>query len=245
MPRAPQLSDSLLKRIDRCVSYFDGKRGEFEHFAKVVSDLLLNHPELRGRIHSIKFRVKDSDHLRKKLIKKAKEASKNGKKFNIDENNLFRLITDLAGVRVLHLYTNQLREINPALLRIFDAENYKLVEVPIANTWDDENKRFFKELKIKISSRDSLYTSVHYVIASSSKAQMRCEVQVRTLSEEVWGEVSHTINYPEPTSSMACSEQLKVLARVTSSCTRLVDSIFSSHKEHLAAKRRTKKPKKK
>ena len=47
--------------------------------------------------------------------------------------------------------------------------------------------------------------------------------------EEVWGEVSHIIDYPHPSKDLACREQIKVLARATSTCTRLVDSIFRSH----------------
>lgn len=60
---------------------------------------------------------------------------------------------------------------------------------------------------------------------------MRIELQVRTLMEEVWGEVSHSINYPVETASISCREQLRVLARISSGCTRLVDSIFSSYEE--------------
>jgi len=51
--------------------------------------------------------------------------------------------------------------------------------------------------------------------------------------EEVWGEVDHVLNYPRKTKSVACAEQLKVLARVTSSATRLVDSIFITIDDHL------------
>jgi hypothetical protein len=47
--------------------------------------------------------------------------------------------------------------------------------------------------------------------------------------EEVWGEVDHLINYQTPTAVLSSSEQLKVLARVTSSATRLVDAIFLTH----------------
>ena len=73
--------------------------------------------------------------------------------------------------------------------------------------------------------------SVHYVIELNPTSHVRCELQVRTLADELWGEVSHTIDYPKPTKSIACQEQLKVLARVTSGCTRLVDSIFRSREE--------------
>jgi hypothetical protein len=48
---------------------------------------------------------------------------------------------------------------------------------------------------------------------------------------------SYTIDYPEKTTSIACKEQLKVLARLTSSCIRLVDPIFESEKEHKSRKK--------
>jgi len=44
--------------------------------------------------------------------------------------------------------------------------------------------------------------------------------------------VGHALNYPAPTDSVACREQLKVLARVTSSSSRLVDSIFTSAEDY-------------
>lgn len=83
-----------------------------------------------------------------------------------------------------------------------------------------------------------MYTSVHYVIGSASRTTVTAEIQVRTLMEEVWGEVDHTMNYPHPVESVACREQLKVLARVTSSASRLVDSIFATVDDHQSSKKR-------
>ena len=50
--------------------------------------------------------------------------------------------------------------------------------------------------------------------------------------EEIWGEIAHSINYPHPTESVACKEQLKVLAKFISTGTRLADSIFKSLEEY-------------
>jgi Region found in RelA / SpoT proteins len=54
-----------------------------------------------------------------------------------------------------------------------------------------------------------------------------CEIQVRTLFEEVWGEIDHALNYPQPTTSLPCKEQLRVLAKLASTGTRLADAIFA------------------
>ena len=88
---------------------------------------------------------------------------------------------------------------------------------------------FFAAQGVKIEKSPTLYTSVHYVIESARERRSLCKMQkLRTLLEEVWGEVDHAINYPNPSRSLACREQIKALARATSSATRLVDSIFAT-----------------
>ena len=135
-------------------------------------------------------------------------------------------------------------EINPAILKIIEELRWDLHEGPVAMTWDREYERYFESIGITTESRDSMYTSVHYVIRPNSESEWRCEVQVRTISEELWGEVSHQIDYPQQTPSIACAEQLKVLARLTSGSTRLVDAIFKSQHEHRAWQEKKLEPKK-
>lgn len=229
---SPKLPQKILKTIGGLVKQYEKDRYRFEQFSKVIATQLSEHPRLKPYYHSIKFRVKDPEHLRLKLIRSALKTNIPGKTFDIDSNNLYEKIQDLAGVRILHLYSDQIKDIDAALKFIFEEERYQLLEGPIANTWDDEYRALFKKLSMSVEVRDSLYTSIHYIIGSNNIYQTRCEIQVRTLSEEVWGEVSHKVNYPDQIDSIACQEQIKVLARVTSSCTRLVDSIFKSESEY-------------
>jgi ppGpp synthetase/RelA/SpoT-type nucleotidyltranferase len=194
---------------------------------------LAEHPQLKPLIHSVKWRIKDRGNLEHKLIRKTLTLPRPGQPSPpaITEDNLFELVEDLAGVRILHLHTNQFKSINKLLLQIL-ADQQWIVAGPEANTWDDEYRGFYEKMGVKTVSRDSLYTSVHYILRPNGQTPYKCELQVRTLAEEVWGEVSHTIDYPDPTKSIACKEQLKVLARLTSSCIRLVDSVFESEQEH-------------
>jgi ppGpp synthetase/RelA/SpoT-type nucleotidyltranferase len=122
-----------------------------------------------------------------------------------------------------------MRDIHPAILDIIEEQQYRLVETPMANCWDIEYEQIFNGFGITSQSRDSMYTTVHYVVEANQRTKITCEIQVRTLMDEVWGEVSHRVNYPTESPSTACKDQLKVLARLTSGCTRLVDSIFKSH----------------
>ena len=190
----------------------------------------LNSSELLGEhIHSIRSRMKDRDHLREKLQRKLAACAAKGLAFPVNPENLLTSVNDLAGVRILHLHTRQIQQIDPVLRDIFAEQKYELLEGPFARTWDDESREFFKACGIETQDSPTLYTSVHYVIGSASRTTVTCEIQVRTLMEEVWGEVDHAINYPTATDVLASSEQLKVLARATSTATRLVDSIFLTH----------------
>lgn len=198
-------------------------------FLPNLANTIRTHPALKPHIHSVKFRSKDPQHLFKKLMRKAKKLKGPQR---ITSENLFRRVNDLAGLRILHLYTRQIAQIDAALKTMFDESHYRIKEGPFARTWDDESRDYFSDLGIKIEKSPTLYTSVHYVIAPNK--QFTCEIQVRTLMEEVWGEIDHAINYPDPSDSVACREQLRALARATSSCSRLVDAIVASHADHVA-----------
>ncbi|MNN35933.1 hypothetical protein D3C81_1498010 [compost metagenome] len=111
--------------------------------------------------------------------------------------------------------------------------DWAFVEEPKAYTWDPESKKQYEDLGILTEVRETFYTSVHYVVKpNNNKNLVCCEIQVRTLFEEIWGEIDHTINYPHETESIACKEQLRVLAKLVSTGTRLADSIFRSYNDY-------------
>lgn len=174
-------------------------------------------------VHSVKCRLKDRDHLREKLLRKWSDEDP------ITSENVFTKITDLAGVRVLHLYQDQFPEIHIEILeKIEKQKDWVLVEPPKAYTWDPESRQFFESLNIGVEVKESYYTSVHYVVRPRNDSPLCCEIQVRTLFEEIWGEVDHSLNYPNPSEIVSCREQLKVLAKLVGAGSRLVDSIFRS-----------------
>jgi putative GTP pyrophosphokinase len=224
--------NKTVRQIDNAVKAFEDARSKFETDATNLQARLLSNSELKRLIHSLKWRTKEPSHLRDKLFRKAKDASEAGKPFGVTAENLFDQIHDLAGVRLLHLNMRQMEEIHPLIVKVLETEGYILKRRPEAKTWDPEYKEMFQKLGLKVELNESLYTSVHYVIKQNKVTPRLCELQVRTLAEEIWGEVSHTINYPHKTDSIACKEQLHVLARVVSGCSRLVDSIAASYKDH-------------
>src|SRR6266566_5239651 len=98
-----------------------------------------------------------------------------------------------------------MKAIDAALQAILSEQRYAILD-RFARTWDDESRELFASMGIRTEASATLYTSVHYIVGSNSLTQLTAEIQVRTLMEEVWGEVSHQINYPDPTESVACAE---------------------------------------
>lgn len=217
--------------IDSLIELYKQHRYEYERFLDSVRSFFQHEPTLNQSplpiIHSLKWRLKNPEHLRDKLQRKLERGD------DINESNLFEKITDFAGIRVLHLCQNQFIYIHQAIINFVEEGEWKFVEPPVANTWDPESEKFFQELGLKCNRRDTYYTSIHYLVKpNNERSHVCCEIQVRTLFEEIWGEIDHSINYPHPTESIACKEQLRVLAKFISTGTRLADSIFKSLEEY-------------
>lgn len=214
-------------RIEEIIDYYNEKHFELEQFLAGVQIFFDRHPVLNSKsfpiIHSIKSRFKDPDHLRGKIERKFSADNA------ISKDNLFEKINDLIGVRILHLYHDQFPTIHEEIVKKVKCGDWVFVENPKAFTWDPESEKQYDKLEIATEIRDSFYTSVHYVIKPNNNNPVCCEIQVRTLFEEIWGEIDHTINYPTPTKEIACSEQLRVLSKLVSTGTRLADSIFRTH----------------
>lgn len=214
--------------VDRLIATYIDRKDEFDYFRRQVADFFLiskrfNSPPL-PLVHSVKSRLKDTDHLRDKISRKWVDGP-------ITPEDLFSKITDLAGVRVIHLYSQQFEAIHAAIGEHIQQGYWHLNEPPVAYSWDPEATAYFTRLGVNAQTRESYYTSIHYIVKPQPDAVLTCEIQVRTLFEEAWGEIDHALNYPKSTDLLACREQIRVLAKLTSTGTRLADSIFATAKE--------------
>lgn len=227
--KEPTLTVKELRLIEELVAHYRVKKLELEGFGKVLRDQIRRSPDLKRYLHSVRFRMKAESHLRDKLQRKFKEIKKKHRKITYSTKNLFTKVNDLAGLRIIHIHTLQVKDIDAGLKKLFNEEKHRIVEGPAARTWDDESRELFRRLGIRTKKSPTLYTSVHYVVKPNRRTPVTCEIQARTLMEEVWGEVDHSINYPHPTENLACREQIAALARATSACSRLVDAIVRSH----------------
>ncbi len=225
--------------IDLVVKVINDDLHSYELLHDKIISLLNRDPDLKKYIHSYKSRTKDLTHLKDKILRKNSEDDflEDNKKGHITSENVKKRITDICGIRVLHLYIGQFEAIHKALMKYVKDGELALFEDPKAYTWDPEYSLFFNKLGVNATLKESFYTSVHYVFKPRADSDITCEVQVRTLFEEVWGEIDHIFNYPKESESKVVQEQLKVLARVVGAGTRLSDSIFELHKLEEAHKK--------
>jgi ppGpp synthetase/RelA/SpoT-type nucleotidyltranferase len=185
------------------------------------------------QIHSVRSRVKDPKHFEDKLQRMVDKAFASGRAFAITEANVFKRVYDCIGFRFLHIRREDFPTIDRALQNLLSLYKLEIVKGPVARVWDPRAEEYFKGLGIKTEDSGTMYTSVHYTVAMP-EGDRYFEIQVRTLMEEVWGEVDHTFNYPHPSKSASCREQIVALARIVSGANQLVDSIYNTQVEHVS-----------
>lgn len=213
--------------VEEMVVKFEIARKAYTGFMQNVLDFFGNdnsdlYKNGRFCVHSHKFRIKDPSHLREKISRKLRNGSE------ISSENVLNKINDFCGVRILHLKLSDFSTIHEAIKKHLEAGHWVLAEPPKAYTWDPEYQIFFENLSIDTEIKSSFYTSVHYVVKPNATSSVSCEIQVRTLFEEIWGEIDHELNYPVQSNNRSQREQLKVLAKLVGAGTKLIDSICES-----------------
>lgn len=163
-------------------------------------------------VHSVKYRIKDSEHLMAKIIRKSVAQPK----LTIDIGNYHDHIRDIIGIRILHLFKADWTSIHEELIA-----NFKFLEKPEANVRRGDLPDFvnyYKENGCKIKYHSAGYRSVHYLIKTEpTKKPLVCEVQVRTIFEEAWSEIDHKVRYPYFTDNAILNQYLALFNRLAGS----------------------------
>lgn len=171
-------------------------------------------------VHSVRTRIKDRIHLLKKIVRKKIELAEDpdrpdidsqlpqteigldakskylgvSKWLNVDVNNYLEIVTDLIGVRALHLFMDECVGIDEAV-----RNTWELAEVPVAYLRKgDHLQEAFTERGGTTATHPFGYRSIHYIIKTRPELkEFRVEVQVRTIFQEGWSEIDHKIRYPD------------------------------------------------
>ena len=192
-------------------------RTSYETQAGLIANILRGHE----KVHSVKTRVKDMRHLMEKVIRKTLERrEKYGSDFKFTVDNYKDEITDLLGIRVIHIFKEDWEEIHNFITDMWD-----VIEI-VANVREGDNTKKFAEQGISVCSRPSGYRSVHYLVESyPTNKKLITEVQVRTIFEEGYGEIDHQLRYSHENIPELLGQNLMLLNRIAGSSDEMASLI--------------------
>ena len=145
-------------------------------------------------VHSVRWRIKDTLHLLKKIVRKRAETEPKDKWVNIDSSNYLSIVTDLIGVRALHLFRDECLTIDDEIRK-----TWNLAEpVLIFKRDGDRIQPEMVERGGQETVHEAGYRSIHYIAQTQpEKTEFLVEIQVRTIFQEGWSEIDHRVKYPD------------------------------------------------
>ena len=195
--------------LEQIYDDYNKYRKSYETQAELIANILRGH----NKVHSVKTRVKDGDHLIEKIIRKTQDRkNKYGNDFKFSLDNYKEEITDLLGIRVIHIFKEDWEEIHDFISRMWNVNEI------VANIREGDNTKKFEELGIHVCSRLSGYRSVHYLVESyPTTSKVIAEIQVRTICEEGYGEIDHQLRYSLKEIPEILEQNLMLLNRIAGS----------------------------
>lgn len=252
--------DRIKKKYNISQASIDGLPFEEDELEKIYNDFRNTIPELEkkrneilsylneelvDKVHSIRGRVKEPDHLIEKIVRNV-----NGKPDKYGElglGNYNKIITDLIGIRVIILDKRQWRAVHDVLLNIFKNEPERYVknpkdietlydryleefqekgldkayhaEKPVVYITSEDDREIYKDDSLNIDNSKSHYRSIHYIIRYG---KIYFEIQVRTLFEEGWLEFDHQIKYPYDQNNRKKQEYANILSNLAVAADNLI-----------------------
>ncbi|MEW6657850.1 MAG: hypothetical protein AB1424_04240 [Thermodesulfobacteriota bacterium] len=186
-------------------------KDDLQAAGNIVFDILRRNK----KVHSIKMRIKNPDHLIDKLIRKVIKEPSQG--INIDNYTI--MITDLIGIRALHLFKEDWEPIHNFIIEKWEQQ---LHEKPLVYVRKGDPPEFLKRYEGKdliVEEHPRGYRSIHYLIETSLTAKIKfiVEIQVRTIFEEGWSEIDHQVRYPYDLDNVILSNYLDIFNRLAGS----------------------------
>ncbi|MCM1123942.1 MAG: RelA/SpoT domain-containing protein [Eubacterium sp.] len=236
------ISDSELKEIYQDFQTVIPKLEEVR-----LEILSILNKRLSGKVHSIRCRIKDKDHLIEKIVRNICDKPDKYKNLNVENYN--KIITDLIGVRIILLDKRDWREVHNSLLEIFrnmperyavqpndivinydlykeesekedkELENSYHAEQPIVYITSKDDRELYFDNNLRIDHSKTHYRSLHYIIRYKF---VYFEIQMRTLFEEGWLEFDHRIKYPYDQNNVKKNEFVSVLNSLAVAADRLI-----------------------
>jgi putative GTP pyrophosphokinase len=163
----------------------------------------------RNPISSIKSRLKSPASIREKLTRRG---------IDVTVENIEACLNDVAGVRVICSFPEDVRTIAKALLKQDDVE---LIE----------KKDYI------LNPKQNGYRSLHLIVTvpiylAHEKRKMRVELQLRTMAMDFWASLEHQLRYKKNvTFTDEMAKELKFCADLSAELDRRMDHLRESVQE--------------
>lgn len=180
-------------------------------YLKDTAILLSSVLQQGNEVHSVRWRVKDPEHLMSKIIRKRMESSE---KYNdISEFNYTKIVTDLIGIRVLHLFKKDWQ-----IIHEFLTSKWALSENPVVYIREGDETEEYSKHGCSVKVHNAGYRSIHYITTTRPmRDEIFTEIQVRTIFEEGWSEIDHRVKYPNFSNNKLLNYFLMIFNRFSGS----------------------------
>jgi len=205
--------------LDRLASEYAAVRQLYERLSNRVADLLTALvEEMNIEIHAVERRAKSVESFRDKVTRPEKSYA-----------DPLRDITDLAGVRLILYYSDDVAAVKKLIAEEFDVDTVRSTDWTRAS----EPDRFgYESVHLVAGLRADRKTSKEW----TSVRDLVCEIQVRTVLQHAWAAVSHQLHYKQENESS--DEWSRRLYRLVGMF-ELADEQFSTlRRERIEAKRK-------
>jgi putative GTP pyrophosphokinase len=178
------------RNLEEIAEDFERNKAALISAAELISSRIRAFP----KVHSVRWRIKDRDHVLKKIVRKNLEEKPKEKWIKINKDNYLQTVTDLIGVRALHLFLDECVVIDCSIRETWELSEQVVIYIR-------EGDRLLQEIIDqggRSENHSDGYRSIHYIIETKSeKLTFSAEVQVRTIFQEGWSEIDHKIRYPD------------------------------------------------
>jgi ppGpp synthetase/RelA/SpoT-type nucleotidyltranferase/Flp pilus assembly protein TadD len=179
------------KRLDEAwiagqVAEFAAQRPRYQAYAALLRQLLEKAAEVHAPLAIVQARAKAVSSFTEKILRKQKKAGQT--------YDPVRQFTDLCGARVITLRRSEVEAVGTYIKSHFDVD------------WENS-----VDTSQRLRPTEFGYRSVHYIVSfrrgafpegtippelfTTAEAPMKAEVQVRTVLEHAWADLSHDLSY--------------------------------------------------
>lgn len=215
-PQITQTLESIFQDYSKCLQdsgdngqSIEDKRRRLVKFFAQNSD-----------IYHISSRIKSPEHLVNKIINRLYKRRK--QYFNISQDNYYKIVTDLLGFKLIHCFPDGWTQIDDLLFDSFYQNDEQfitnycldytsnpkkpfLIEKPLVYYPVDSDISMYKAKEKKKGKNlyqyepTRAYKAVHYLINFEG---VYTEIQVKSMSDDLWGMVDHDLVYKQEVSQV-------------------------------------------